>query len=125
MKNFLTIFFFVLALGLLCIWGLPWWAIVPIGLLAGWFFKPSFGAGFLAGFLLWGVPALVLDRGNDGILSARVGQLFQGLGSWTLILITGLIGGILASLSVLVARYGRDWAFPPKKGYYERRRKRR
>lgn len=129
MRNFLLTFLFVLIPGLLCIWGLPWWIIVPIGILAGWLLNPKPGVGFLsgllAGFLLWSVWAFVLDHSNDSLLSARVGQLFQGLGSWALIFITGLIGGLLASLAVLSGRLGRELAYPPKKGYYTRRRKRR
>lgn len=125
MRNFLIPFAFILALGGLSYWGLPWWTIVPVGILAGWWLKPKPGAGFLAGFLLWGATAFLLNYGNGGILSARVGQLFQGLGGWALVLVTGLIGGLLASLSVLTGKFGRDLAFPPKKGLYARRRRKR
>lgn len=129
MKNLSYLFLFIFALGLLGFWGLPWWTLVLIGLVAGWWFRPTAGTGFLggflAGFLLWGALSIYLNWLNDGILAARIGILFQGVGSATLILVTGLFGGLLAGLAVLAGIYAREWAFPPKKGPYARRKRRR
>ena len=129
MRNALLILLFIVALSLPAFWGLPWWALALIGIVAGWWFRSSaragFLGGFLAGFLLWGGLSFFYNWSNDGILSARIGALFQGIGSGTLILITGLIGGLLAGLSVLSGHFAREWAFPPKKGPYARRRRRR
>lgn len=129
MRNFLLTFFFVLALGLSCVWGVPWWGLTLIGALAGWLLRPTpgtgFNAGFLAGFLLWLGLALALNSANDGVLSARIGRLFGNIGGWLLVLITGLFGGILASFGVLTGRFARDLVFPPAAGRKRRRRRRR
>lgn len=129
MKNFILTFITVLAGGLLGYWGVPWWSLVPVGLAAGWLIRNTpargFAAGFLAGFLLWGIWAFALDHANEGILSARIGMLFQCLGNWMLILITALLGGLVAGFAVLSGSLGYDLAFPPKKGPYARRRRRR
>lgn len=129
MKNFLLTFFFVLVPGLSCVWGVPWWAIVPIGALAGWVLRPTpgtgFNAGFWAGFLLWFSLAMALNASNDGVLSTRIGQLFGKIGGGLLVLITGLFGGLLASLGVLTGRYGRDLLYPSAAGRRRRRRRKR
>lgn len=129
MKNFLFCFLAVLALGLLCRWGLPWWAIVPIGAVAGWAVRPGagagFGAGFMAGFLLWFGLALALHIANGGLLATRVGQLMQGLSGGVMLLVTGLLGGLLAGFGVLTGHLGRELVFPPRKSYMSRRRRKR
>ena len=86
MKNALYITLFILILGNFSHFGLPWWALAPIAALASWLFPLSPGKSFLAAFvgglLLWYFNAFLLNSANDGMLSAKVGQLFQGLKGW-------------------------------------------
>jgi hypothetical protein len=111
MKNALYILLFVLILGNLCHFGLPWWALAPLAAVAGWLFPVASGKTFLAAFagglLLWWFNAYLLDAANDGLLSAKVGQLFQGLKGWQLMLVTGIFGGLLAGLGGLTGLFAR------------------
>ncbi|MCB9306176.1 MAG: hypothetical protein H6565_06240 [Lewinellaceae bacterium] len=112
MRRILSTILFIFLLGQSSRFGVPWWAIAPIGVLAGWLFPMhafrGFLAGFLGGSLLWGITAAMLNNANDGILSAKVGLLFQGLQGWQLVLLTAVLGGLLAGFGVLTGRYARD-----------------
>lgn len=111
----------ILALGLTFLVGnilvlvLPWWSIVFAGALAGWLWPSplrTFIGALLGGALLWAGYAYWADFQNAGILSARIGVLFQGLSAWQLIAVTGLLGGVLASMGALSAAFARS-AFLP------------
>lgn len=84
---------------------LPWWSIAIPGLAFGYYFNEkalaSFGWGFLALFLLWGLQAFYIHLANDGILSSRIAEMFQ-LGSplWV-VLITGILGGLVSGLATM------------------------
>jgi len=112
MKQSLLTILFILAVGQLSRFGLPWWAVAPIGAVAGWLFQQmpakSLVSGFIGGFLLWLLQALWLDMGNEGILSGRIGSLFMGLSTALLLAITGLLGGLLAGFGCLTGRLARD-----------------
>lgn len=109
MKNVFYTALFIFVLGNLSHFGLPWWNVVLFGAIAGWIFPllpvRSFGAAFAGGFLLWLLNAWLPDSANEGILSDRVGQLFNGLAGWHLLLATGLLGGILAGLGASTGRF--------------------
>jgi hypothetical protein len=111
MKNTLLVVVFVLAFGQLCHVGLPWWGVAPLGAVAGWLFPQSAAksllSGLTAGFLLWATTALILDVPNEGILSSRIGALFVGQSRWGILLLTGLLGGLLAGLGCLTGRWAR------------------
>ena len=91
---------------------LPWWAIVPGGFLTGIAIKIRpfimFLAGMLGGIILWGGMALMLDSGNEGILSGRIGELFGNIGSVGIIVVTAVFGGIMAGLGGLTGGYLRQ-----------------
>lgn len=112
MKNAFYTALFILVLGNLGHFGLPWWALAPIAAMAAWLFPAApaatFGTAFSAGTLLWYVNAALLNASNQGMLSTRVGLLFQGLQGWHLLLVTGLLGGILAGLGALTGLFARD-----------------
>ena len=112
MKNALYTTLFILILGSLGHLGLPWWTLAPIAALAAWLFPlapaAAFGTAFAAGALLWYLNAALADASNQGVLSTRVGLLFQGLKGWHLLTATGLLGGILAGLGALSGRFARD-----------------
>lgn len=112
MKNALYLILSILIAGSLSHFGLPWWSVVLIAAAAGWLFPLSagrcFSAAFVAGALLWFTNAFLLNSANTGLLSAKVGLLFQGLKGWHLLLVTAILGGILAGLGALTGCYARD-----------------
>jgi len=111
MKNTLGSIFFILIFGQLSHLGFPWWVLAPVAALAGWIFPQgalrSLGAGFLGGLLLWLSAAFYLDSANDGLLAGKIGALFSGLGRWHILLLTGVLGGIVAGLACLTGYWGR------------------
>jgi len=111
MKNTLFVFGLVFFAGQICHIGLPWWGVAPIGAVAGWLYpQPAtrgFPAAFIGGFLLWLSAAYLLDAPNEGILSVRIGTLFMGLSRWHILLLTGILGGLLAGLGYLTGHAAR------------------
>jgi hypothetical protein len=91
----------------------PWWSLAIMSFLVAVLVAQRPGKAFLAGFfalfLLWGCIALWLDIRNKGLLSARIGELL-GLGSnsMLLILVTALIGGLVAGFAALSGSYLRS-----------------
>ncbi|MEY3248113.1 MAG: hypothetical protein RL742_156 [Bacteroidota bacterium] len=78
----------------------PWWVVWFAGLGAGLLWpRPAraAGAAFLGAFVVWSAMALWLDQQNHGILSAKIGLLLRGAQPWFLIVISGLLGGLLAA----------------------------
>lgn len=90
-----------------------WWFFAIVALLVGLLVhqKPlkSFTAGFLALFLLWGGLAFWTDTVNESILSAKIASVLPlGGSSVLLILVTGLIGGLVAGMAALCGSYIRS-----------------
>lgn len=81
---------------------MPWWIIALIALvasfLAGLGHLTSFLVCFTAGIMSWGGLAWYFDIQNASLLSTKIGALFNGLNSFMLIVITGLIGGLLSGV---------------------------
>lgn len=90
---------------------LPWYSLPLVALGLGWLFRldagKSFLAGFLAGFFLWGAYAWFLNDLNDGILAARIGQLFGGLSAAVMVLVTAAFAGMFGGLGALTGAVGR------------------
>lgn len=89
---------------------LPWWgiAVAAFGVAALIPQKPwkAFVSGFLGLFLLWAGLAWWIDMNNQGILSTRVAVLLQIPGqTFLLVLITGLIGGLVAGIAAISGSY--------------------
>ena len=85
---------------------LPWWSIAIVAFLIALLIPQSVGKSFLAGFigvfLLWGILALWIDVKNDSVLSMKIAQLFKlGSASFLLILITALIGALVAGFAAM------------------------
>jgi hypothetical protein len=71
----------------------------------------GFFASILGGGLAWCLVAAWFDMRNGGLLSGRIAPLLHMPGNGSLILATGLIGGITAGLGALFgARFRRFWA---------------
>lgn len=92
---------------------LPWWGIAIIALLVAVLIHQKAGKAFLAGFLgvfiLWAGLAWWIDMKNNGVLSKKIaGILPLGGNSLLLILVTGLIGGLVAGLAAMSGSYLRS-----------------
>lgn len=83
---------------------LPWWSLILasffVALAAGNKALPSFIAGFLGVFLLWGIMTWMISSGNHHILAHRMSRVILKNDNPTLlIVITAFIGGILGGIS--------------------------
>lgn len=94
-------FIVIIVGGLIFSFFTPWWVTSIIALLSAYIYKLRFWLaglyGLLAGFLLWAVTAFYIDLENNQIMSSRIGSLLGGLNPITLIIITGLMGGLLTA----------------------------
>jgi hypothetical protein len=84
----------------------PWWgiAIVAFAVAAAIPQSPSkaFVSGFLALFILWGGMAWCINTQNQGILSGKIAMILPLSGSsFLLILLTALVGAVVAGLAAL------------------------
>ena len=95
---------------------MPWWGIAIAAFLVSAAIpqKPAFSflSGFLGVFLLWEVLAWWIDNKNSGILSQKMASVL-GLGgsSLLLIIITSLIGALVAGFAALAGSYFRRIIF--------------
>lgn len=111
-RKFLLAVFLTLVVALALGLYLPWWsiALAAFGVAVLVPQKPlgAFLSGFVALFLLWGALAFWIDQQNQSILSHKVSQLFPLQGSsLLLILITALVGALVAGLGALTASFVR------------------
>jgi hypothetical protein len=89
---------------------LPWWGVAPAAFLVSVLLpqKPflAFLAAFLGVFLLWEMLAWWIDNRNNSILSQKIAQLLQlGNSTGLLILVTSLVGALVAGGAALAASY--------------------
>lgn len=101
----------ILGLGWLAQQYTPWWTMAFVGALGAFLFHKrrwtSFMIGLIGGSILWGVPAIMADMGNHGLLSQKIGELFGHLSPKLLLLLASLIGGITTALGAWVGSAGR------------------
>lgn len=84
----------------------PWWsfAITTIAVFAAipQHAGKSFLAGFVAIFCLWSLMALKIDLANEHLLSTKVASILSLNGNYSLLLlITGIVGGLVAGFAAL------------------------
>ncbi len=96
---------------------MPWWGIAIAAFLVSAAIpqKPGFSflSGFLGVFLLWEVLAWWIDSKNNGILSQKIANLFGLDGSSVLlIVITSIIGALVAGFAALTGSYLRRLIYP-------------
>ena len=96
---------------------MPWWGIAIAAFLVSAAIpqKPTFSffSGFLCVFLLWEVLAWWIDNKNNGILSQKVAAIFHlGSSSVLLIVITSIIGALVAGFAALAGTYLRRLIYP-------------
>jgi hypothetical protein len=109
MKLALTIIIIILLSFCACLY-FPWWTIAIVAFIVSALIpqRPwvSFLSGFIALFLLWGSLSFWISSNNDHILGHRVSKLILSLDSPVLlILLTALIGGLIAGFGALTGSF--------------------
>lgn len=83
----------------------PWWTLAPaaaiVAALSGQRPLTALLVAACAGLLLWGGLAFWYDVRNEHLLSSQIGQLFKGLESLQLVILTAALGGLTAALGGL------------------------
>jgi hypothetical protein len=92
---------------------LPWWGIAITSLLVAIIVQQNAGKAFLAGllgvFILWTVLAFWIDSKNGGVLSKKIAFVLPlGGNAILLILVTGLIGGLVAGMAAMSGSFLRS-----------------
>ncbi len=91
----------------------PWWGIAVASILVAVLVHQKAGKAFLAGFLgvflLWAALALWIDMKNNGILSKKIALVLPlGGNAILLILVTGLVGGLVAGFAAMSGSFLRS-----------------
>lgn len=88
---------------------LPWWCLFFAAGLVGLLVPNNGLATFLAGFfgvaLLWFGQTYIIDMANEGILSAKISELFGLSSSILLMLITAMVGGLSGGFGALTGKF--------------------
>ena len=88
---------------------LPWWVIAPLAFICGYFLQQTtfraFLLGFVSIFMLWGGVAWIIHIRNAAILGTKMAALFQVRFPFILILLTALIGAVIAGISSISGSY--------------------
>jgi hypothetical protein len=92
---------------------LPWWGIAITSLLVAVIVHQKAGKAFLSGllgvFLLWAGLAWWIDMKNNGLLSKKIASILPlGGNALLLILMTGIIGGLVAGLAAMSGSFLRS-----------------
>lgn len=111
--KFITAILLTAVLALISGLYLPWWGIAITSLLVAVIIHQKAGKAFLSGLLgvllLWAGLAWWIDMKNNGILSKKIAQVLPlGGNSILLILITGLVGGLVAGFAAMSGSYLRS-----------------
>ena len=88
----------------------PWWGIAVVALLVALLVHQraykAFLAGLLGVFILWAGLAWWIDMKNNGVLSHKMAHVIPlGGNTLLLILVTGLVGGLVAGFAALSGSY--------------------
>ena len=109
MKFIISLLLIILLSFVSCLY-FPWWSIAIVSFVVVALIpqKPvlAFLCGFGALFLFWSLLSLWISSNNDHVLAHKVSVLFLKMDSpFLLILVTGLIGGLVAGLGALTASF--------------------
>ncbi|GAC1431600.1 MAG: hypothetical protein NVSMB7_07610 [Chitinophagaceae bacterium] len=112
MKFIASIFLTALLSFVICLY-MDWWAIAIAAFIVAIFIhqKPakSFLTGFIALLLLWGGLSWWIDMKNEHLLSHKLAAVFPFGGSaFVMILVTALIGALVAGFASLAGSYARE-----------------
>ena len=108
MKFFISILLTALLSFALCLF-LPWWIIAIAGFAVAFAIPQkagiSFVAGFIALFFLWVGLSFWMSAANNHLLAHKISLLFIKVDNpMLLIVVTGIIGGLVAGLGSLTGR---------------------
>ena len=107
--------FIIFGLSLFLQLTLPWWTIVfPAFVIGIWRMRSSrtaFGTGFAGVGALWFITSVFIHFKNNGILAEKIGQMLNLPGSFFVIVITVLIGGLAGGLAAVSGFYLRQIIF--------------
>lgn len=111
MKLLISILLTALLSFALCIF-LPWWTIAIAAFIVAMAIHQvpwkAFLSGFVAIFLLWSVTAWVISAANDHIMAGKISMMIlKQEGSFLLVLVTGLIGGLVSGFGALTGSLAR------------------
>jgi hypothetical protein len=90
----------------------PWWTIAIAAFVVAVFIpqspRQSFLTGFAAIFILWGGLSWWIDNRNEHVLSHKLAAVLPfGGSSFVMILVTALVGALVAGFASLSASYFR------------------
>ncbi len=98
---------------------LPWWSVIIIPFLISAAVGKSGGGAFWNGFLstafLWLGVAYYEHTRSGGILTARISETFQGIGTIGLLTITTWSGALLGGFAAMSGYFVRQSIFPKVK----------
>ena len=108
--RFLLSFLIIALLGYIAGEYLPWWSIAICCFVISAAIRQSparsFSAGFIALLLLWGGLSLWISSQNDHILAKKMSAIiFKSPNEWILVLVTALIGALVAGFSAWSASF--------------------
>lgn len=88
---------------------LPWWVIAIAGFVVAFAIPQKAGLAFLSGFIalfvLWAGLSFWISAANNHLLAHKISMLFIKVDNpMLLIMVTGLIGGLVAGLGSLTGR---------------------
>lgn len=94
---------------------LPWWSLAVAAFLTALLIPQRGGRAFISGFtgvfLLWGIMAWLFDFKNESILSAKIAAVFPlGGNPLLIILVTAIVGGLVAGFAAMSGSYLRSSA---------------
>ena len=89
---------------------LPWWSIAIASFLIALLIHQKGGKAFISGFtgvfLLWTGLSWWIDTKNEGVLSGKIASILPlGGNSILLILITAVVGGLVAGMAAMRGSY--------------------
>ena len=92
---------------------LPWWSLAIAAFLVALLIHQKAGKAFLSGFLgiflLWAILATWIDIKNEGVLSKKIASVLPlGGSTFLLIIVTAVIGGLVAGLAAMSGSYLRS-----------------
>ncbi len=65
----------------------------------------DFVLGFISIFLVWLTASLIIDGGNNSILSSRLAHLFGLANGPTLVVFSGILGGVLGGMGAVTGHF--------------------
>lgn len=94
----------------------PWWSVVIASFLISLIISTKGFSSFMAGFIgiamLWFFMATIVDIKTGSILSERVAAIFTLPNTWSLIIVTAIIGGLAGGFGALTGSQLRNWIMP-------------